>query len=31
MREHFTNDEKTRKSFNLRRCQGICKTKKDTF
>ncbi len=29
MRKHFTDKDKTRKSFNHRRRQGICKTKKD--
>ncbi len=29
MREHFADNEKTHKSFNLRRCQGICKIKTD--
>ena len=29
MREHFTDKDKTRKSFYHRHCQEICKTKKD--
>ena len=28
MRQHFTDNEKTRKSFNNGRCTGICKIQK---